>query len=372
MKKTLLLLIVILVLVSSTAITLFFYFYQHSVHSFYQELSSPSTLTNKAELPPSNSSGQLTFSPPQISQILSDNHQWTATLPAERKVTVLSTGDVLLARSINYKIQQQNDFSWPFIHIADVLKDSDITFINLETPLVPDCHSRVDGMIFCGKTNTVLGLNFAGVDVANFANNHAGNQGIEGVQNTVETLKDHDILIAGVAGPVYKDVHGTTIAFLGYNEVDQQPGIAASEPDLIATEIQEAKQHADIVIVQFHWGVEYTRQPTAHQRELARLAIDNGADAIIGNHPHWYQAIEMYKQKPILYSHGNLVFDQMWSQETREGLISKMTFFDHQLVDIEVTPVLIENFGQPRVMNTAEKVAVMKTLQQETSLLQEK
>ena len=76
---------------------------------------------------------------------------------------------------------------------------------------------------------------------------------------------------------------------------------------------------ADVVVVMPHWGVEYTARPTAQQQRLGRAAIDAGADMVIGNHPHWVGAMEVYKGKPIWYALGNLVFDQTWSDPDRGG-----------------------------------------------------
>ena len=76
---------------------------------------------------------------------------------------------------------------------------------------------------------------------------------------------------------------------------------------------------ADVVVVMPHWGVEYTAPPYGTQQRLGRAAIDAGADMVIGDHPHWVGAMEVYKGKPIWYSLGNFVFDQTWSIPTRRG-----------------------------------------------------
>ena len=77
------------------------------------------------------------------------------------------------------------------------------------------------------------------------------------------------------------------------------------------------------------------------------MAIDSGADVVIGHHPHWVQEIETYKGKPVYYSLGNLVFDQMWSEETRNGLVVKLTFSGNTLVSQEQVPIKIVDYGQP-------------------------
>lgn len=290
-------------------------------------------------------------------------------IPAPQSFTLLVTGDVLTARTVNKKNVEKNDFTWPFHQTADVLKAADITFINLETPLTADCEPRLGGMVFCGNLRNTEGLVFAGVDIANLANNHMGNQELEGVAETTAALDRVGIKYTGVKGPTYMTVKDTKLAFLGYNEVDQQIGIALADSVLITQEIKEAKKQADVVIVQFHWGAEYQYQPTTNQKRLAHLAIDAGADLVMGNHPHWWQPTEIYKEKLITYSHGNFVFDQMWSQETREGLVGKYTFTDNQLSNVEFVPVVIEDYGQPRWANEAEKTRILNRFEVEKQIL---
>lgn len=311
---------------------------------------------------------------PHFAQIFQADHSWTATLSAQKTITLLATGDVLTARTVNAKATLFNDFTWPWKNTAQVLNAADITFINLETPLVEDCPITQSGMIFCGDLRQVEGLIYGGVDVANLANNHMGNHDQAGVNKTVEVLSEAGIAVAGVSDraiPVL-NVKNQKFAFLGYNEVDVQPGVNLSHTELITKEITEAKKLADIVIVQFHWGNEYTYQPSSHQTLLAHSAIDSGADLIIGNHPHWWQPVEKYQGKFITYSHGNFIFDQMWSSETREGLVGKYTFYESKLVDIEFLPVLIENYGQPNWLEGSAKQKMIQKVKEKSAALLDK
>lgn len=315
-------------------------------------------------------STDFTPEPPTIEKILSQDTSWTATLSAERTTILLVTGDVLTARSVNAKNVRLNDFTWTFHQTVDELRAADITFINLETPLVPDCPIRTDGMSFCGDLRNVEGLTYADVDMVNLANNHMGNFGEEGVISTIEALTQAGISSTGITGPTIIDQNGIRFAFLGYNEVDRQPGVPYPSDELIRSEIEEARAAADVVVVQYHWGNEYTRQPSSNQRRLAQLAIDAGADLILGNHPHWWQPLELYQGKVIMYSHGNFVFDQMWSLETRQGLVGKYVFYDDQLIAIEFLPVLIEDYGQPRWIETGDKQEMLRQFAQWSLQLQ--
>ncbi len=295
---------------------------------------------------------------PHIGQTAVTTLRPTSTEPST--TTLLVTGDVLTARSVNTIATRQQDFTWPFAKTADQLRAADITFINLETPLIENCPLTDSGMIFCGDLRHVEGLTFAGIDVVNLANNHMGNHGLGGVNQTVAALNQAGLKVTGIDGPTYVKHGTTTFAFLGFNEVDRQVGVAAADDDHIVVQLAEARQRADVVVIQFHWGAEYRREPTTNQVRLAHLAIDNGADLVVGNHPHWWQPSEIYKGKTISYSMGNFIFDQMWSEETREGLVGLYTFEGNNLIKTQMLPIKIDNYGQPRWLEGEEKERVLK------------
>ncbi len=321
--------------------------------------------TQRTNSPPTKTAFKPTL--PTLEQIFSDNHTWGATISGERIRTIIATGDVIPARSVNVQVLQRKDFNWPYLKTVDVTKNADITFANLEAPLIGKCEPTIEGMVFCGNTRNVEGLVYAGIDVASLANNHAGNFGVEGVKETVELLNKNNILVTGIDGLAIKEIKGLKFAFLGYDDITKpQPGVSNAEDEKIKTEIAEAKKQADIVIVTFHWGVEYRDQPDERQKYLGHLAIDVGADLVIGNHPHWIQPVEIYKGKLITYAHGNFVFDQMWSLKTREGVIGKYTFYDNQLIDVEYLPVQIDNYGQPYFVEATKKKSILESMKRES------
>ncbi len=131
--------------------------------------------------------------------------------------------------------------------------------------------------------------------------------------------------------------------------------------------IQAAKQKADFVVVMMHGGTEYTRQPTQLQRDFAHNAINAGADIVFGAHPHWIQDTEIYQGKHIFYSLGNFVFDQDFSEETKTGLTVRISLSKKDSVtsikNLQLSPIIIENYGQPRLLEGDEKEKVLKTLQ---------
>lgn len=305
-----------------------------------------------------------------LQEIFATDHSWTASLAAERKRTMLVTGDVIPARVVNIQATKFQNFVWPYAKTADIVKDADITFIDLETPLIKKCPLINDGFKFCGSDKHIEGLLYAGVDIATLANNHIGNFGEEGVAETAKLLQENGIHTTGLHQPVYIDIRGMKFAFLGYNDIGYTPeSISDAEEEKIKKEIAQAKEHADIVIVQYHWGEEYRSQPDQRQKYLGRFTIVAGADLVIGNHPHWIQPVEMYKDKLITYAHGNFVFDQEWSLKTKQGVLGKYTFYDSQLVDVEYFPIQIENYGQPYVLTGDKKQLILDEMKNESELL---
>ena len=268
------------------------------------------------------------------------------TVPQKNMITLIATGDVIPARFVNVQVVRRNDFTWPYKYVAELMKGGDLTLINLESPLIKNCPVTSEGMVFCGDPRHVEGLVFAGVDVANLANNHIGNHGQKGIEETKTLLNNNQILVTGISGPVVKEVKGVKYIFLGYNDVESTVDEAK-----IKTEITLAKNMGDVVVVSFHWGAEYRATPDDRQKYLAHLVVDSGADLVIGNHPHWIQPLEIYKGKTIKYAHGNLVFDQMWSEETRLGEIGIYTFDGKNLIKTEFVPIKIFDYAQPQIIS---------------------
>jgi poly-gamma-glutamate synthesis protein (capsule biosynthesis protein) len=306
-----------------------------------------------------------TWNPPAVNldSIFSEDHTWISTIPSDKKWTLVATGDIIPARSVNQQTVKRNDFTWGWKNIMPILQSGDMTLINLESPLVPNCPVTVEGMIFCGDQRHIVGLKAGKVTIANFANNHMGNYGVKGIEETKKILEDNDIKISGLGNPSIVEIQGIKVAFLGFDDIGPNvPPVAPADDEAMKKAIIEAKNASDIVIVSMSWGVEYTDKPSDRQKELAHFIIDNGADLIIGNHPHWIQPVEFYKGKVIMYAHGNTIFDQMWSEKTKEGVIGKYTFYGKDLVDIEFIPTYIKDYGQPEVLTSGKKDTILQSL----------
>ncbi|HZP27189.1 MAG TPA: CapA family protein [Dehalococcoidia bacterium] len=283
-------------------------------------------------------------------------------LDPTRVRTLIATGDVIPARTTDRAIRQQgNNYFYPLAPTADILRAADLTVINLEAPLMTGCPPVYEGFTFCGQAGFATALAQAGVDVATLENNHITNYGPQGVRETIGHLEANGIEWADRTTMAIEDVRGLKFGFLAFNGVGEVIG-----RDAMVAAIRQARPQVDVLTVAYHWGAEYVSVPDVAPGiaddwapEIAHLAVDAGADLVIGNHPHWVQAVEFYKGKFIAYAHGNFIFDQMWSYETRVGVIGRYTFYDNKLIGIEFLPTLIEDYAQPNLLEGAERQAVL-------------
>ena len=293
-------------------------------------------------------------------------------LDPSRIRTVIATGDVIPARYTDKTIREMNnDFDYTVDQTKQLTADGDITVINLEAPLISYCPLTEGGFTFCGQPGFTTALQTASVDVATLENNHVTNYGFPGVEETEQHLDAAGIKWADRSTPAVVDVRGMKFGFLAFNAVGE-----IVDREAMVAQIAALRPKVDVLSVAFHWGAEYLNVPTTapgiaddYPPELAHLAIDAGADLIIGNHPHWVQAVEVYKGKYIAYGHGNFIFDQMWSYETRVGVIGKYTFYDKVLVGVEYTPIRIDNYAQPTPMTGDERQAVLDTMRDASARL---
>ena len=305
----------------------------------------------------------------------------------ETQTTLFFAGDIMLSRNVAGKIYSTNDFTLPFKNVKDVTSSADIAFANLESPFLDSGnHSVQNSLIFNADPKSIAGLNYSGFDILSTANNHAFDQGIKGIEYTIKLLKDHGIIPVGTFAPneafdpsqnvisKNKIAYGfLSYSYSGLNDggkTAKQEVADFNDLDKLKQDIISMRGHyADVVIVNMHAGVEYTRQPAQKQIDFAHAAIDAGADLVIGEHPHWIQTVEQYKGKWIFYSLGNFVFDQMWSQETREGLTLVVTYDKEQIKKIELKPVVIDDYCCPRWANQEETLSILKKINLTSSVI---
>ncbi|MBE0449192.1 MAG: CapA family protein, partial [Actinobacteria bacterium] len=295
------------------------------------------------------------------------------------EVSLIVVGDIMPSRGVANRIRAHNDFNYPFLATRDYLKTADIIFGNLESPITPGRKIQSKEMVFRTDPGFVEALRGAGFSVLSLANNHTPNFGDKGLRDTFQYLNQAGIKYAGAGAnereansAAYIESKGIKFAFLAYNGTDvvpatygarnNRPGTAFMGIERMTKAAKDAKRKADFVIVSMHAGEEYVVEPNQSQIDFAHAVIDAGAELIIGHHPHVIQTVEKYNGKYIFYSLGNFVFDQMRLKETREGLAIKAFFNKNGVTKIELQPVLIEDYAQPRILEGQQAEETLKRL----------
>ncbi len=293
--------------------------------------------------------------------------------PVETKL--FFAGDIMLSRNVMAAMYKAEDFTLPFANVKARILSSNLIFANLESPFNQTGDHSIEGsLIFNADPKAIAGLTSSGFDILSTANNHSFDQGQNGIAYTMQILKDNGIIPIGT-GPGCHDgtiveKNGIKFGYLAYSYTAMNDGGKSVSPLVcdwnntaqVNKDVAALKLKVDFVILSSHMGTEYTRTPKAVDVEKVHAALDAGADMFVGHHPHWIQITEQYKGKFIFYSLGNFVFDQMWSQDTREGLTFEVLFQDKKLSRIKLLPVIIDNFCCPRWANEEETKTILKKI----------
>lgn len=298
------------------------------------------------------------------------------------RVTLAAVGDIMMDRAVQLSaralidpgmeaspLRPASGFERLFEEVRDSLAKADIVFGNLETPIATALsrrkHRDADGRLvhrqitvdlqepYDGEAYTGAGFSFnahsalamalknTGFNIVSTANNHALDRGSNGVDLTIDALREAGIEHIGTrrstecrhdasAPYVTKNINGLEIAFFawtlpsngvaglwgGNDRLHQVSSLMSTPPGLesITAQIAMAREDpaVDLVVVSIHWGIQCVSTPSPLQRRLARAMSDAGADIILGHHPHVLQPLERYttpdgRQALVAYSLGNFV-----------------------------------------------------------------
>lgn len=244
----------------------------------------------------------------------------------------------------------------PFKNIGNLFHPDGINFINLESPFtnvgrhIGDHKSNPDYLNILTKYN---------IQLVSVANNHIFDQGESGFLDTVENLNKKKIAFIGggydfetAIKPVIIEKEDQTFAFFGFCDhcnsgyislVRQNaPGMLPLYYNLMKKCIDSVRGKVDFICVYLHYGLENTSYIHPMERKIAHYLIDQGTDIVIGGHSHVPKGVELYKNKPILYSQGNLVFGYSlspWGNNT----ITQLEITDKKIKKIKIYEIESEN-----------------------------
>lgn len=204
--------------------------------------------------------------------------------------------------------KQGGDINFTMRNVRDILLDDDLTIVNFEGTLTDSTYvpanKRENQFLFSAPPSYVSMLSDNGVEAVSLENNHIMDHGEEAYVDTQNALDGAGISWSNSTTLGVIEVKGVQIAMLSYLCIDRYESLWNKVPEDIAA----AKAQYPIVIVSFHWGNEKDYAPTNNQIKMGRLAVDAGADLVLGHHSHRLNPIEQYKGVYICYSLGNFCF----------------------------------------------------------------
>ena len=290
--------------------------------------------------------------------VLSVDRQPAPRVPRpETTITLIAVGDVMLDRAVGRQIKRYG-IKWPFKHVRDTLRLSDLSFCNLECPLSAKGIKVPKPICFKADPANVECLTDAGFDIVSLANNHSMDCSRPGLIETMHYLDKARIAYTGAGDtpydaslPTIVTVKGLRIALLARNAWlpegawfrPDAPNSSYLDLETIESEVRDAAGQADVVIVSLHWGNEYHTTPREEQVELAHRIVDAGADLILGHHPHVLQKVEKYHGGVIAYSLGNFLFDSPF-KNCKKTMILKCSLSKSGVSGLEQIPVTIEDY----------------------------
>ncbi len=289
------------------------------------------------------------------------------------------TGVTAISRNLASKIEKSGDSAYPAEKIGAFLSKADITHTSNEVSFVPGCTPTAT-MSFCANPKYIETMKKSGIDIVELTGNHNNDYGSQYNYSSIETYESLGWKYFGggknkedSSKILYVEQDGTKIAFIGYNYYDTMLGTGALAGDSRAgansyseskmeKDIKEAKENANVVIVDFQFQECYSYpasdvifpicyEPLSNpdQKGVFTLAIDYGADIVVGTQAHQPQTFEKYKEGYIFYGLGNLYFDQTLWIGTRQGLILTHYFINGKHVQTRLDTTIYDLDMKPYV-----------------------
>lgn len=302
-------------------------------------------------------------------------------------ITISAVGDCTLgrddsgnySRSLPYFLDENNnDYSYFFKGVYDILSSDDLTIANLESVFTDSNKKAQKQFNFKAKSDYVNILTEGSVEAVNLANNHTYDYLEKGYNDTIETLENSPVSYFGNGIYSIVNVSGKKIGLCGIKGWNENNACN----DIDKAMIYFNENETDLEIFSFHWGEERDYKQNYDQELVARYAIDKGCDLVLGHHPHVLQGIEEYNGKYIIYSLGNFVFGGNKNPSDKDTMIVQITFNyeDGNLIstDINIIPASISSISeynnyQPIVLEGEKRDKVLKkVLKSSTNFTYEK
>jgi len=275
----------------------------------------------------------------------------------EPPYSVIVVGDIMLGGRAKSRLAEHGP-DYPFAAVLPLLRRAPIVAGNLEGPFAKKARRQQRNFSYRVNPSLASALPRANINVLTLANNHLLDCGRSGVLETLDALGRAGLAPLGAGAneeqahrPVVREAGRWRIGLLGYYwnrrtaATADQPGSAMDPAAALETDIRALRGRTDRIVAIFHWGVPYVREPSPEDRAKARLAIDLGADVVVGHHPHVIQPFEIYRGRPIFFSVGNFAFGS--GNSRAEGLLVGIRF-EEASTTLVAYPLYVKN-RDPRV-----------------------
>lgn len=296
-------------------------------------------------------------------------------------ITISAAGDCTLGTDSSFDqstslnaYYNSNGAAYFLQNVKSVFEADDLTIVNMEGTLTESDSRQDKTFAFKGPGEFAQILTAGSVEAANLANNHSHDYGDQSYTDTINYVEAAGITTFGYDRTAVMDVNGVKVGLVGTYELADGMGCEAG---MIENIKKVESEGAQVVIVSFHWGMERENYPNDNQKNLAHSAIDNGADLVLGHHPHVLQGIEKYKGKNIVYSLGNFCFGGNSNPSDKDTMIFQQTFTieNGELVEDDVTNIIpcsissVSGYNnyQPTPLEGSEKDRVMQKINEFSS-----
>lgn len=271
----------------------------------------------------------------------------------------------------------------PFALISDFLTESDVLVGNLEC--VISSKSELTGYkakSLRAPPSTVTLLREAGFSVVSVANNHAMDHGPQAFHDTCDLLERNGVAYCGTdLDPITLRVRNTSnedeisVAVVGASFHPNQTEFAPlyrlieshSDFTLLCQMVRDASCDAEIVMLLCHWGEEFVTVPSPYQVRVAKELVRNGANLIMGHHPHVYQGLQIIGSSPVFFSLGNFVSDMMQSY-LRRAAIAVVEVKPHSKYEARAKPIRIDTAHRPSLSQTKSDYAFLRMVDQDCAM----
>jgi len=292
-----------------------------------------------------------------------------------REFTLSFAGDCTLGTDTNFAYsgsfidvfnRNGKDYSYNFKNVYPIFSKDSLTVVNLEGTFTDAEKKAVKTYNFKAPRDYVNILKDGSIEAVNTANNHSYDYLKKGFEDTIATLKEAKVGYFGNGYSCIKEIDDIKFGFLGYSMINRDISFLK-----IKNDIKTLKEKGCFVVVTFHWGIEREYYPAAAQKTLAKYSIDNGADLIIGHHPHVLQGLEVYKNRVICYSLGNFSFGGNSNPSDKDTMIAQIKLnylgndikgYAFKVIPCSLSSVSGRNNYQPTPLKGSEKTRVLKKI----------